>query len=252
VIKIAAISDTHNKHKKITVPECDLLVHAGDWTFEGKKHEVEDFAKWLDDQEQCKEIVAIPGNHEKLFEQMMPDSLRWFTDRCPRAHLLIDQGVELFGIKIYGSPVQPFFCNWAWNRAPSDKDTELIVDYRTGKTKLFKAIKPHWDAIPGDTQLLVTHGPAQGILDQTTYACGDLRPDFLGCPLLLSRIKELKSLDLHFFGHIHYFGGSGRCVDGVSHYNASVCDEMYQPVNPLVVVEYDPKERKSGEVKKED
>jgi Icc-related predicted phosphoesterase len=241
-VKIVGISDTHNRHNKITVPACDLLIHAGDWSFQGKKSEVENFAEWLNKQVQCKEIVLIPGNHEKFFEEYLPDSLEWFTKLCPRAHLLIDQSIEVLGIKIYGSPAQPFFCDWAWNRAVSDKAEVMRVGYM--KEKLVQPIKPHWDAIKEDTQILITHGPPQGILDQTTYANGDLRPEPLGCPLLMKRIKELKKLDLHFFGHIHHPGGTAKCQDGVTFYNASICDEMYVPSNPITIVEYDPTEKK--------
>ena len=241
-LRIVAISDVHNRHSKIVIPECDLLIDAGDWSFQGKISEVENYAEWLNKQTQCKEIVTIPGNHEKFFEQMLPDSLKWFTDKCPRAHLLIDQGVTLLGAKIWGSPVQPEFCDWAWNRAVSDKPEVRRVGYM--KEKMFLPIKPHWDMIPDDTQILITHGPPQGILDQTTFANGDLRPEPLGCPMLMARIKELKNLDLHFFGHIHHPGGQQVHKDGVSFFNASVCDEMYCPTNPITVVEYDPTEKK--------
>lgn len=107
MIRICAISDTHNHHNKLIIPECDILIHAGDWTGQGAKSEIENFAKWLDKQTQCKNIVVIPGNHELYFEKGLPDSRNWFTDNCSRAKLLIDEGCEIEGIKIWGSPVQP-------------------------------------------------------------------------------------------------------------------------------------------------
>ena len=67
-MKLVAISDTHNNHRKVEVPKCDILIHAGDWTSMGRKHEVEAFAKWLDLQEQAEHIVVVPGNHELDFE----------------------------------------------------------------------------------------------------------------------------------------------------------------------------------------
>src|ERR1700677_1938651 len=143
-IKIVAISDTHNRHNKVKIPKCDLLIHAGDWSFQGQKSEVENFAEWLNKQDQCEEIVVIPGNHERYLEDYMPESLKWFTDKCPWAHLLIDQAIELYGIKIYGSPVQPFFCDWAWNKARGAKDKlECIGQNASGypKYKMFKPIK---------------------------------------------------------------------------------------------------------------
>lgn len=220
-MKIVAISDTHNRQNKLVIPECDILIHAGDWTSRGYRHEIRDFAKWLDKQVQCSEIVLIPGNHELEFENHLPASLEWFKEECPWAHLLINESIAIDGIKIYGSPITPFFCDWAWNKHRGDQ------------------IQPYWDAIPDDTNILITHGPPYGILDQTTYADGTIREDRLGCYQLMNRIKQLKDLDLHFFGHIHAPGGTQKHIDGVSYYNAAICDECYYPSNPITIVEYD-------------
>ena len=35
VIRIVLISDTHNKHKMLELPEGDILIHAGDFTNDG-------------------------------------------------------------------------------------------------------------------------------------------------------------------------------------------------------------------------
>jgi Icc-related predicted phosphoesterase len=218
-LKIVAISDTHNRHGKLVIPECDILIHAGDWTGRGFHNEIKPFAKWLDKQDQCKEIVVVPGNHELEFEKNLPASLEWFKEECPWAHLLINQSVTIEGVKIYGSPITPFFCDWAWNKWPGE-------------------IKPYWDAIPDDTQILITHGPPLDILDKTTYASGEWREDRLGCPQLSNRIKELKDLDLHFFGHIHASQGQ-KHVDGVSYYNCCICDETYSPTQPITIVDYE-------------
>lgn len=220
MFKIVSISDTHNRHDKVTIPECDFLFHCGDWTSMGYKHEVEPFAKWLDKQP-AKYIVIIPGNHELNFEKDFPESKKWITDHCPRANLLIDESITLEGVKIYGSPVTPFFCNWAYNKHRGDQ------------------IQCYWDAIPNDINILLTHGPPYGILDQTTYADGTIREDRLGCYQLQKRIKELENLDLHFFGHIHAQGSRQFHEDGVSYYNAAICDESYYPSNSITVVEYE-------------
>lgn len=233
-LKICAISDTHNRHKKLEIPECDLLIHCGDWTSMGHAHEVEAFAVWLNKQP-AKHIVLIPGNHELQFEKDFPSSKEWIIEHCPKAHLLVDESVVIEGIKIHGSPATPFFCDWAWNRS-SGKTKEYYVH---GKTFYPKEIKSHWDKIPNDTQILITHGPPYDILDKTTYADGRPRPEPLGCEDLLNRIKELKDLDLHFFGHIHHPGGQQLHKDGVSFYNASICDEQYYPSNSITIVEYE-------------
>lgn len=198
-MKLVAISDTHNRHNRLKIPPCDLLIHAGDWSFRGTWSEVTEFADWLEKQP-AKHIVVIPGNHEKFFEEAMPYSLEWIKDRCPRAHLLIEESVTIEGINIYGSPITPFFHNWAWNR---------YID----------EIKVHWDKIPEDTDILITHGPPANILDDLILGGN------VGCYHLLDRVKEVEP-DLHFFGHIHF--AHGNKVVGKTHfYNVSCCDEDY-------------------------
>lgn len=219
-LKIVAVSDTHNRHNKIQIPECDLLIHAGDWTSEGYDAEVVNFCQWLDSLEQVKNAVVIPGNHELIFEQNLPVSRDLFKYYCPWVNLLIEETVEIEGVKIYGSPITPWFYDWAWNRHRGE------------------GIQKHWDAIPNDTNILVTHGPPHGILDTSEYPDGTPRNANLGCLQLMTRIKELPELDLHFFGHIHSPGGRQLHSDGVSFYNAAICDERYYPSNPITVVEY--------------
>lgn len=233
-MKIVAISDTHNRHNKLVIPPCDILIHCGDWTSMGYKSEVEDFAKWINKQE-AGYIIVVPGNHEKYLEDNLPDSLEWFVDHCPTAHLLIDESIEIEGIKIHGSPVSPWFHDWAWNRSSNQINGYSV----RGKDFFPLPIKPHWDKIPDDVNILITHGPPYGILDETTYANGDPRPGHLGCVELMNRIKELKDLDLHFFGHIHAPGGTEKHIDGVSYYNAAICDESYFPGNKITEVDYE-------------
>lgn len=235
---ICAISDSHNKHKELNIPEVDFLFHCGDWTFNGYKHEIESFAKWLNDQP-AKHVVIIPGNHELQFEKDFPESKGWLLNHCPHAHLLIDESITINEIKIHGSPVQPYFCNWAYNRAPGNEPKKYVISRGDRyKEKLVLPIKPHFDLIPNGTNILLTHCPPFGVLDQTTYADGTVRDEHLGSEDLMNRVKEIKP-DLHFFGHIHHPGGNQRHFDGTSFYNASVCDETYQVTNPITIVEYE-------------
>lgn len=220
-LKIVAISDTHNRHDKLVIPKCDILFHTGDWSGLGREYEIREFARWLNKQPQAKHVVLIPGNHELEFEKALPASLQWFKEECPNAHLLINESITIEGIKIFGSPITPFFLDWAWNKHRGDD------------------IQKYWDAIPIDTQILLTHGPPYGILDQVLYSDGTPKSPNLGCYQLMNKIKELKDLDLHFFGHIHSPGGRQIHQDGVSFYNASICDELYYPSNPITKVDYE-------------
>jgi Icc-related predicted phosphoesterase len=161
----------------------------------------------------------VQGNHELGVEKMFLVSQMIAKDKCPGVHFIDEGLVEIEGLKIWCSAITPEFHNWAWNR----NSFEIIQ---------------HWKKIPDDINILITHGPPYGILDQTTYADGTIRPGFLGCPRLLERIKEIKP-SLHFFGHIHHGGGKSVNAFGTSFFNCAICDECYCPTNPITIVEYD-------------
>ena len=61
--RITGISDTHNKHKQLNgkLPGGDLLIHSGDITSLGRKHEVSDFIKWFGKQDYTYKVF-IAGN----------------------------------------------------------------------------------------------------------------------------------------------------------------------------------------------
>lgn len=206
-MKILTISDTHNKHKQIpneylenAENSIDMIIHAGDMTGRGYKNEILPFLDWYNDLN-FKHKILIAGNHDFMFETH-PKEIEDMLKNRPNITYLNDSGVEIDGVKIWGSPVQPWFYNWAFNRRDAD-------------------IKPHWDMIPLDTDILITHGPVKGYLDVTT------RGDVTGCPYLLERIAELKNLKLHVCGHIHEAYGVVEFPDGQVFVNASVLDHNY-------------------------
>lgn len=208
-MRLVFISDTHNKHDSIYIPKCDILFHTGDATFQGKEWEVVDFAKWLNKQP-AKEIVFVPGNHELVLERCLPDSVQWVKEHCPRAHVLIEESVTLKGLKIYGSPITPWFFDWAWNRHRGNE------------------IAPHWEKIPIDTDILLTHGPPYGQRDRLVNG------GYVGCNDLLNKIEIVKP-KIHAFGHIHYSYGISE-QNGTNFINASICAENYLPENKPVIV----------------
>lgn len=208
--KICAISDVHGKWNKVTIPECDILISAGDYSFKGEHHMVRDFHKWLDKQP-AKHIISVQGNHEKIVEADFLLAKQIAVQACPRVHFIDEGLVEIEGLKIYGSAITPWFHNWAWNRMRGPD------------------IKKHWDKIPDDIDILITHGPTYGILD-TVYNTWEIPVDRVGCQDLGVRIKELKNLKHHICGHIHCSYGHIE-IDGVNYWNAAICDEMYMPTN---------------------
>lgn len=212
--RMVCMSDTHNCNEQIAVPDGDILIHSGDATITGTLHEIRIFNEWFSGlPHRCKIFVA--GNHDWLFEQDR-DAAESLLD--PGIIYLQDTAAEIEGMKIYGSPWQPRFYDWAFNldRGP--------------------AMGEKWSLIPDDIDVLVTHGPPNGILDAVPTRWGI---ENAGCEELRSRIEEISSfntLKLHIFGHIHCGYGTHEEF-GVKYVNASACDEQYRPTQPPIVIE---------------
>lgn len=213
-LKIDCISDTHGRHKKIKLPGGDILIHSGDVSGRGEEDEILAFLDWFADQDYS-HLILIPGNHDFGFESH-PEK---YAAECKARNIILlnDSGCEVEGIKIHGSPYQPWFHSWAFNRARTPAEA----------TKLHPWIKPHWDKIPEDTEILVTHGPPHMILDDAN-ARG--YSNHVGCEELGKRIRETK-VKLHIFGHIHE-GAGYKYLDGRTYVNASSLDGMYCYVAP--------------------
>lgn len=216
--KIVAISDVHNRYHNLKIPTCDILISSGDYSSRGTPDEVKNFHYWLNEQD-AGHIISVQGNHELWVESNFDQAKLIAKEQCPAVNFIDEGLIEIEGIKIWCSAITPWFHDWAWNRHRGQD------------------IQRHWDLIPLDTNILVTHGPAYGILDTVNYADGTTKNGNLGCYQLKEKIKELKDLDLHFFGHIHSSHGE-KHEDGVSYYNASICDETYYPSNPVTIVDY--------------
>lgn len=218
--KIVAISDVHGKWNSLKIPECDILISTGDYSFTGEKHMVKDFHKWLDAQD-AHHIISVQGNHEKWVEKNFEEAKALAESQCPGVHFIDEGLVEVNGIKIWCSAITPWFYNWAWNRFRGEN------------------IKQHWDKIPNGVDIVATHGPAYGLLDGVERYNGQLceyEIEHVGCKDLLDKLIEVKP-KIHLSGHIH--GGHGHQPHmGIDFYNASICDEQYRPTNPITVIEY--------------
>ena len=203
-IRIVCISDTHGRHKKLKIPEGDILIHAGDITNMGALDEVIKFNKFLGTLPHPHKII-IAGNHDFAFEYSPEETQAVITN----AIYLQDQEVTIEGVRIYGSPWQPRFHDWAFNL---DRGA---------------AIREKWDLIPEGLDILVTHGPA--------FGQGDIVNDggHAGCEDLFLAIKRTQP-KFHVFGHIH--GGYGIFEsEKTTFINASSCDEDYRPINKPIL-----------------
>ncbi len=205
-LRVVAISDTHGQHRQLDLPEGDLLVHAGDIGSGRVWSELEDFNLWLGLLPHRHKVV-IAGNHDFWFERFPERARATITN----ATYLQDEALEVEGFQIYGSPWQPKFGGWAFNLRRGEEIAKV------------------WSRIPADVDLLLTHGPPQGVLDRS--AQGHL----CGCESLAERLTEIHP-QYHVFGHIHE--GYGECRRGQTTYlNASVVDLRYRLANPPIVFE---------------
>ena len=77
-LKITFISDTHSKHHQITkhLTGGDILIHAGDMSSMGYKHEIEDFCKWFDGLDNYDTKVFIAGNHDWGFQDNVEQTMQ--------------------------------------------------------------------------------------------------------------------------------------------------------------------------------
>jgi Icc-related predicted phosphoesterase len=124
---------------------------------------------------------------------------------------LENDGITIDGVSFWGSPYTPEFLDWAFM-------------YPRGKTA-----KRYWDQIPYGLDVLITHGPSRGILDQVAPGS-----EHLGCEELLKAV-EAKKPKVHIFGHID--GGAGIFENGTTRFvNAAYLNGRYMPLEPAGTV----------------
>lgn len=251
-MRITHISDTHNKHKKLNgkLPGGDLLIHSGDISSLGRKHEVGGFIKWFNEIDNYTHKIFIAGNHDISFdsEKLMQNKIDYFdgkrsvweteglehrpaegkpewlnemlaVDLAPSVFYLENSFVELDGIKIWGSPISPSFgYGWAFNKDRGNDIAEV------------------WNTIPIDTDIVITHSPIYGYRDKTyrTY-------ENVGCADLLHKLNEVKP-HLHFSGHIHEDYGYAPIQYGDWSgyaFNGCTCNLNYEAINNPITFDYD-------------
>jgi Icc-related predicted phosphoesterase len=172
-LRLVLLSDTHQLEREIIqVPDGDILIHAGDFSFFSKSLKaILDFNEWLG--ELPHRCVVVPGNHEYFLEA---DPSR--RSLISNATVLINEGIEIQGLRIWGSPVTPLY-GGAFGLSSAEDRRRLYAQ------------------IPEDTDILITHGPPYGILD--------LGPDsglHSGCRELFDAVMRVRP-KLHVFGHVH-------------------------------------------------
>ena len=185
-----------------------MIIHAGDVSNKGSKSEIEEFLNWYKELN-FKHKIFIAGNHDFFFESATDQMIKQIIPK--NIIYLNDSGIEIEGIKIRGSQIQPEFFNWAFNRERG------------------AAIKKHWDLIPTDTDILITHGPPYKILDLTT------KGTYSGCKELKKKVFSIQP-KLHVFGHIHEGYGT-TTINKTLFINASLLNEKYQSAHIPIVID---------------
>jgi Icc-related predicted phosphoesterase len=177
-LKIWHISDTHGEHHFLSIPEgIDMVIHSGDAANPKNPYTNEpafrDFLNWFKDLP-IKYKIFVAGNHDSSVEKRLISRKDFELNNII---YLEHESVQIEGLNIFGSPYTPEFHQWSFN---------------VKREKLHK----YWEAIPENTDILVTHGPPKYILDN------DMGVN-LGCTSLYKRVKLLPNLKIHQFGHIH-------------------------------------------------
>lgn len=216
-MKIAAISDLHG-HFGFDLPECDLLLIAGDicpdrvgrfWI----RHEPELCVSWMNRNlipwlapqvydKKIKRVLMTWGNHDWTETIPLPLELP------ENIELVVDGLVDVDGIKVWCSPWSNEFCGWAWMKDPKD----LVKVYAE---------------IPPDVDIIMSHQPP--------FYYGDLAPrhdgpgEHVGSYELLETIDRVQPKAV-VCGHIHFGHGVYNYKD-TTIYNVAVVDERYELVN---------------------
>jgi Icc-related predicted phosphoesterase len=197
-LRIVIVSDTHELHDELGVLRGDVLIHCGDGLngFTRSAGALDRLDEWFGRQE-FERIFCTGGNHDFELED------RVGTDRPVFRHAdYIQDGSRSYrGVTFYGAPWTPELQGWAFY-LPYD------------------AMRAKWEMIPDDTDVLITHTPPMGILDQNRHG------RHCGCPELQRRLVDLRPR-IHCFGHIHASGGS-LDLRGTTFVNASMVDSQYE------------------------
>jgi Icc-related predicted phosphoesterase len=207
-MKLCIISDTHDQHEFISLPEADCIIHCGDMSLRGTYNELKNFMDWFSNLSQYKYKICIAGNHDWLFERD-PNLAKTLIPK--NVIYLEDSKIEIDGVMFYGTPAQKIFCNWAFNK----NEYELIK---------------HWSLISDDTDVLITHQPPYGVRDCVIEGSNE------GSKSLWHEVINRIKPKIHCFGHIHESYGMLKQSD-ITFVNASVLDAEYYCVNEPILIE---------------
>jgi len=196
-MKIVAISDTHTRHRDITLPEGDILVHLGDYCdglrphpdFEGLHEQLVDAREWLLSQKhRYKAIICLPGNHDPV-SALMTLSVEGIT-------LLDNDSTEIEGLRIAGITMSkaPTFGRW------QKEDHDIAKDIR---------------GLPSSVDVVLSHCPPYDMLDRSSSGFS------VGSKAIRDYV-ERACPRYHLFGHCHNTAGLQVTKGGTTYVNAGI------------------------------
>ncbi len=195
-------------HQQVKIPDADLLIFAGDMSVCRTVQDVAGFNDFLKTLPHRHKIV-IGGNHDHLLANSPELGRKLLQDVI----YLQDEAVVIEGIKIYGSPWQPIF------------NTNACDAFALSRGRI---MREKWAMIPEDTDILITHTPPCGIMDEdggVSHGCSDLL-------VVVQRITPT----FHIFGHIHNHNGM-QTIDRTTFINCNVKDKK-ERVRPALTFDY--------------
>lgn len=239
-MRIVALSDTHNQHRKVQVPDGDIVIHAGDACINGTPEELQDFLRWFA-MLPHRHRILIGGNHDSALtdpgwrEAALPGWPTWTSQRGGFLYLEGETARVYVGerlLRIHGAPWRPRPDDWPPGEPMRPGKRSSAFGVRESLIGQF------WDTIPEGLDILVTHVPAYGMLDEIeeTPMSAALR---IGCTALASKLARMQHPPkAHIFGHVHDPGGcSAITPTGMLAYNVAICDANYAPTHQPQVID---------------
>ena len=247
---IDCISDLHGHYPELEGG--DLLIIAGDLTARDTFQETVRFSKWVYAQKYIKKIV-VGGNHDNSLIPIGPTDLLYSNYDLKTGKLesfasyLCDSGCEIsyfdeeeLDKKEPNSPIPKLKSLKIWGSPWTSQFPGINPKCCAFTRPFMESLKDRWDLIPHDVDILITHSPPYGILDQVARDYGAS----VGNMHLRTLLDTCLTPRLHVFGHVHENGGKQLIFKrpGVSTENNTICvnashvNERYQPVNRPVRV----------------
>lgn len=201
--KLVFISDTHGQEPE--VEDGDILIHCGDLTMVGRSKEYKRAFDWLNSLPHRHKLYIL-GNHD------FPDDLKYVAHHYGSMRQLKTTSVtEVDGLRFVGLPYVVNLPRWAYNH---DEFTLEQIAMNTVATV-------------GKADVLVTHSPPYGILDQCVINEKEGSLGHVGAKAYTGLAAKLGA-KVHAFGHIHEDGGVIKELGGIKYVNACALDERYK------------------------